>query len=153
MFWGGYKRSFLQPSDFAEPQPFQGKKKGADGGVDGIKFFRDLDKKDVRKIVVSVKSGGLKADDVRALMSVREREGAEIALFLSLEPPTKGMIKDAASAGFYESPNGKKFARVQLLTMADLLEGKARAEHPDYEPDLNFKKAKEEAGGKQQTFL
>ena len=136
-----------------DAQPFQGKKKGADGGVDGIKFFRDLDKKDVRKIVVSVKGGGLKADDVRALMSVREREGVEIALFLSLEPPTKGMIKDAASAGFYESPNGKKFARVQLLTIADLLEGKARAEHPDYEPDLNFKKAKEEAGGKQQTFL
>ena len=137
-----------------DAQPFQGKKKGADGGVDGIKFFRDLDKKDVRKIVVSVKAGeNLKADDVRSLMAVREREGAEIALFLSLEKPTKGMVKDAASAGLYESPNGKKFPRVQLLTIEDLLSGKARAEHPDYEPDLNFKKAKEEAHGKQQPLL
>ena len=90
-----------------------------------------MDKHGSRKIVVSVKSGGLKADDVRALNHVREREGAEIALFISLEAPTRGMIGDAASAGFYESPNGKKFPRVQLLTIGDLLEGKARAEHPD----------------------
>jgi hypothetical protein len=29
----------------------------ADTGVYGVKFFLDLDRKDVRKIVVSVKSG------------------------------------------------------------------------------------------------
>ena len=136
-----------------EAQPFQGRKKGANGGVDGLKFFRDLDKKDVHKIVVGVKGRGLKADDVRSICHVRKRESAEIALFLSLEPPTKGMVKDAASAGFYESPNGKKYARVQLLTIADLLEGKARAEHPDYEPDLNFKKAREESHGQQKELL
>ena len=122
--------------------------------MDGIKFFRDLDKKDVRKIVVSVKGGeNLKAEDVRAIMAVRERKGAEIALFLSLEEPTRGMKSDAASAGFYESPNGKKFPRVQLLTIGDLLEGKARAEHPDYEPDLNFMKAKQEKSGEQTRLL
>jgi len=38
---------------------------------------------------------------------MRARAGAEIALFISLDEPTKGMIKDAASAGFYESPNQK----------------------------------------------
>lgn len=137
-----------------EAQPFQGKKKGADTGIDGVKFFRDLDKHDVRKIVVSVKGGEhLKADDVRSLMAVREREAADIGIFISLEEPTKGMVKDAATAGFYESPNGKKFPRVQLLTIGDLLEGKARAEHPDYEPDLNFKKAKQEAHGHQKELL
>ncbi len=68
-------------------------------------------------------------------------------------PRPKAWWKDAASAGFYESPNGKKYARVQLLTIADLLEGKARAEHPDYEPDLNFKKAKQEAEGEQKILL
>ena len=119
--------------------------------MDGIKFFRDLDKKDVRKLVVIVKGGeNLKADDIRSLMAVREREGAEIAVFLSLEEPSRGMKGDAASAGFYESPNGKKFPRVQLLTIGDLLEGRARAEHPDYEPDLNFKKARQEKSGEQQ---
>src|SRR5205823_5464686 len=92
-----------------EAQPFQGKKKGADTGIDGIKYFRDLDRKEARKIVVSVKGGGLKADDVRALNHVREREGAEIALFIALETPTPGMVKDAASAGLYTSMAGKKF--------------------------------------------
>ena len=68
-----------------EAQPFQGKKKGADTGIDGLKFFRDLDRKEVHKIVVSVKGGGIKPDDVRALNHVREREQADIALFISLE--------------------------------------------------------------------
>ena len=49
-----------------EALPFQGKKKGADTGIDGVKFFRDLDRKEVRKIVVSVKGGGIKPDDVSA---------------------------------------------------------------------------------------
>lgn len=155
-----------------DAQPFQGKKKGADTGIDGLKFFRDLPSPGplpvgrgeggrrpgeglgLHKIVVSVKGGeNLKADDIRSLMAVREREGAEIGVFISLEEPTRGMVKDAASAGFYESPNGKKFPRVQLLTIGDLVEGKARAEHPDYEPDLNFKKAKQEASGKQTNLL
>jgi DNA modification methylase len=137
-----------------EAQPFQGKKKGADGGVDGLKFFRDVDGKDARKIVVSVKGGGLKADDVRALNHVREREGAEIGLLISLEEPTKGMIADAASAGLYESAAGKKYPRIQLLTIEGLLNKTQRAEHPDYEPDLNFKKAKAEQhdGGQKVLF-
>ncbi len=67
--------------------------------------------------MVSLKGGGVKADDVRALNHVRECEGAEIALFISLDKPTKGMTADAASAGLYESANGRKFPRVQLLTI------------------------------------
>jgi hypothetical protein len=136
-----------------DAQPFQGKKKGADKGIDGVKFFRDVDQKDVHKIIVNVKGGGLKADDVRALNHVREREGAEIGLFITLEEPTKGMIKDAASAGFYESPNGKKYARIQTLDISGLLEGTQRAEHPDYEPNLNFAKAKAEPLGEQKPLL
>lgn len=133
-----------------EAQPFQGKKKGPDGGIDGLKFFRDIDQKEVRKIVVSVKGGGIKADDVRALNHVREREGADIGLFITLEEPTHGMASDAASAGFYESPNGKKYPRLQLLTIDGLLNKTHRAEHPDYEPDLNFKSPKREVISKQE---
>ncbi len=62
------------------------------------------------------------------------------------------MVKDSASAGFYESAAGKKFARVQLLTIEGLLDGTERAEHPDYEPNLNFKKAKAETTGDQRVF-
>jgi len=102
---------------------------------------------------VSVKGGGLKADDIRSLMAVREREGAEIALFISLEEPTRGMIADAASAGFYESATGKKYPRVQLLTINGLLSGQHRAEHPDQSPDLNFKKAKAESNAAQKDLI
>ena len=63
------------------------------------------------------------------------------------------MVADAASAGFYESANGRKFPRVQLLTIEGLLAGKQRAEHPDYLPDINFKKAKTEATGEQKKLL
>jgi hypothetical protein len=89
----------------------------------------------VRKIVVSANGGGIKPDDVRALNHVREREKAEIALFISVEQRTPVMVKDAALVGFYESPNGKKYPRVQLLTIEGLPDNTQRAEHPDYEPD------------------
>ena len=161
-----------------EAQPFQGKKKGADCGIDGLKFFGDFPvagradlpvsrgegeaaqqrrptsaQASIHKIVVSVKGGGnLKADDIRSLMAVRERESAEIALFISLEEPTRGMIADAASAGFYESATGKKYPRVQLLTIEGLLSSKQRAEHPDHAPDLNFKKAKAESNAAQKEL-
>ena len=118
---------------------------------------------------VSVKGGGIKADDrgggrdswklvdgraVRALNHAREREKAEIALFISLEKPTAAMTKDASSAGFYSWLDGKrKSPRIQLLTIEGLLSGHQRPEHPDYEPDLNFKKAKTEAHGEQPELL
>ena len=136
-----------------EANPAQNKKKGADGGVDGIKFFRDLDQKDAHKVVVSVKSGKLKPDDIRALMAVRTKEQAEVALLITLDEPSTKMTADAASAGFYKSVAGKNYARVQILSVAGLLAGTQRAEHPDYEPDLNFKKAKAEDAEEQKQLL
>jgi site-specific DNA-methyltransferase (adenine-specific) len=137
-----------------DAQPYQGKKKGADTGIDGLKFFHDVDSKQAQKIVISVKGGGLKADDVRALNHVRDREKAEIALFISLSEPTQGMRADAAaSSGLYTSANGKKYPRVQLLTINGLLSGAERASHPDYAPNVNFKKAKPENMDTQGTLL
>jgi hypothetical protein len=68
----------------------------------------------------------------------------------TVKEPTDGMKADAASAGFYESPNGRKYPRIQLLTIEGLLNKTQRAEHPDYEPDLNFKKPKSEPSSKQE---
>jgi hypothetical protein len=48
------------------------------------------------------------------------------------------------SLGLFGSPNGKKYPRV--LTIAGLLDNTQHAEHPDYDPDLNFRKAKVEKG-------
>ncbi|MEO7723500.1 MAG: restriction endonuclease [Chthoniobacterales bacterium] len=101
-------KSTAQPFRGCEAQPFQGKKKGADTGIDGVKFFRDLDRKEVRKIVVSVKGGGIKPDDVRALNHVREREKAEIALFISLDKPTSAMVKRCRVSRILRKPRRKE---------------------------------------------
>ena len=129
-----------------EAQPYQNKKKGADGGIDGLRFFYDVADDDPHKIVVSVKGGaGLKADDVRALNHVRTREGADIALLVSLAEPTAKMKADAASAGLYEANKGKvPCPRVQLLTVGGLLAGTERPKVVDYTPDVNFNRARRE---------
>ncbi len=49
------------------------------------------------------------------------------------------MRKEAASAGFYESPWGKH-PRLQLLTVGELLEGK-EIDRPRSRADATFKKA------------
>jgi hypothetical protein len=46
-----------------------------------------------------------------------------------LQPPTKDMTKEAVSAGFYQSQWGN-FPRLQILTIEDLLTGKATALYP-----------------------
>ncbi len=128
-------------------QPYQGKKKGADSGVDGLIFFQD-DQSGAKKIVVSVKGGeSVHVGMIRDLKGVREREKAEIGLFVTLAEPSKQMRAEAASAGFYQPVHfpGKSCPRIQLLTIDGLLSGMERPEYPDLAYGvLTFKKAPEE---------
>lgn len=125
-------------------QPYQGKKKGADGGTDGIIFFQD-DEKGAKKIIVSVKGGETVTRTMIAdLKNTVEREKAEIGLFVTLAEATKPMIAEAASAGFYASPRMGDFPKIQILTIAELLAGK-KPLYPDFSRGgLSFKKAKVE---------
>jgi site-specific DNA-methyltransferase (adenine-specific) len=128
-------------------QPYQGKKKGADGGIDGLIFFLD-DTKEHRKIVVSVKGGdNVSVAMVRDLIGVLEREEAEIGLFITLSQPTRPMITEAVKAGYYTSTvTGKDFRKLQILTIAGLLSGNEKAEYPDLARGATtFKKARVEA--------
>ena len=76
-----------------------------------------------------------------------------MASFIFLAEPPRGMVEDAASAGFYESATGKKYPRIQLLTIEGLLNHTQRAEHPDVATDLNFKKAKAESNAAQKELI
>ncbi len=77
---------------------------------------------------------------VRDLRGVLDREKAAIGVLISLEPPTKPMEKEAAEAGFYESPHlEEKFPRIQILTIAQLLVGEQVA-YPRW-LDATFKQA------------
>ena len=114
-------------------------KKGADRGIDGRLYFHDEGKGGkTKQIIFSVKAGKVTVSHIRDLVGVISRETAEIGAFLSLEPPTSPMRREAASAGFYESPWGKH-PRIQLLTIEDLLGGKS-IDYPQA-TDVTFKKA------------
>ena len=81
------------------------------------------------------------ATHVRDLRGVIEREKAEIGVLISMEPPTKPMLKEAAEAGLYQVPGLRdKYPRLQILSIAELLEGK-RVEFPRFASDATFKRA------------
>jgi site-specific DNA-methyltransferase (adenine-specific) len=125
-----------------EAQPFKGGRKGADGGVDGYLYFKP-DGKTTEKAVVSVKGGAnVGVSMVRDLIATVEREGAKIGVFLTLEEPTTRMRTEATAAGFYESPLHGKFAKIQILTIEDILNGSKP--HLPWIDSSVFRKAKRE---------
>jgi site-specific DNA-methyltransferase (adenine-specific) len=125
-----------------EAQPFAGKKKGADGGVDGLIYFKS-GPKTTERAVVSVKGGDhVGVPMIRDLKGVLEREKAPIGVFLTLALPTKPMESEAASAGFYEL-GGRKYPRLQIITIEDALKGKKPA-IPLVDTGAAFKKAVKE---------
>jgi site-specific DNA-methyltransferase (adenine-specific) len=105
--------------------PFGGKKKGADGGIDGIIYFKP-DGKRTEKAIVSVKGGkNVSVNMIRDLHSAMEREKAPIGVFISAAMPTRPMEAEAAAVGVIESEvTGRKHARLQILTLAELFQGK-----------------------------
>jgi len=134
-------------------QPFQGKKKGSDGGIDGLIFFQD-DNSGAKKIIVSVKGGEhVSVTMVKDLIATVEREKAAIGIFITLAEPTKPMITEAVSTGFYESPKGN-VPKIQILTIDDLLSGKEKPQYFDMSSGVyNFKKAKVEKQKAEQKKL
>jgi DNA modification methylase len=115
-------------------------KKGADRGIDGRLYFHDDDSGKSKQIIFSVKAGGVSVPQIRDLMGVLTREKAEIGVFLCFEEPTKPMKKEAAEAGFYRSSDGSTYARLQILTIQQILDGK-QPNYPAHRRDATFKKA------------
>lgn len=107
-----------------EAVPFGDKKKGADGGIDGHIYFKP-DGKVTEKVIVSVKGGAnVGVAMVKDLAQTVTTNNAKIGLFLTLAPPTKPMIAEAAKAGFYTPPHHPPVPKVQIITIADLFAGK-----------------------------
>jgi site-specific DNA-methyltransferase (adenine-specific) len=128
-------------------QPWQDKKKGADRGIDGIIYFQD-EKGIPKKIIVSVKGGeSVGRAMIADLKNSVEREKAQIGLFVTLAAPTREMVKEALTAGFYESPNFKsgEYPKIQILTIEGLLKGTQRPRYPDLSQGAyTFKRATQE---------
>lgn len=116
-------------------------KKGADQGIDGRLFFHD-DASGTKQVIISVKGGRhIGPRDVRELGHVREREGAAIGTLVTLHPPTRRMRTEAADAGKYVSPWGTTHDRLQIWTVAELLEGGSIDYPAQRQTNVTFKRA------------
>lgn len=119
-------------------------RKGADRGIDGNIYFHDDPHGKTKRIILSVKAGAnVAVSMVRDLVGTVVREKADLGALLTFTKPTRPMREEAASAGFYTSPMGGKHPRVQILTIAELLDGKG-IDYPSrsQRADLTFKKAR-----------
>ncbi len=121
------------------------KKKGRDGGIDGELYFHEKDGGKTRRVILSVKSGKTGVHHVRELRGVIEDEGAEIGVLITMRKPTRSMRELAAGAGFYRSGSEGvgtwgKHPRIQILTIAELLDGK-RINKPPRTGELTFRRA------------
>ena len=136
-------------TSLVEAQPFGGKKKGADGGIDGLIYFKS-DARTTERAIVSVKGGAVSVPMVRDLKGVLDREKAPIGVFLTLLPPTRPMEAEAASAGFYEL-EGRKYPRLQIITIEQALHG-AKPAIPHIDTGAAFKRAGREETSVQPTL-
>ena len=109
---------------FTSNKAIVSEKKGADGGIDGTLFFM-IDNETNGRAVIQTKSGKVSRNQIATLNSDRQREGAEVAFFITLEPPTKPMIDEARAIGEYRHPSFERtFPRVQIVTVEEIIEGK-----------------------------
>jgi len=82
---------------------------------------------------------------IRDLKGVLDREKAAIGILISMEQPTKPMLTEAVTSGFYESATwGQKYPKMQLLTVAELLAGKKVEMPPIKQVSVTFKTAPKE---------
>lgn len=131
--------------------PFGGKKKGADGGIDGIIYFKP-DGKRTEKALVSVKGGGnVSVNMIRDLHSAMEREKAPIGVFITSALPTRPMETEAAAVGRFEDEWGRTYPRLQIITLAELFQGK-KPDIPFVDP-ASVKRAKREDTSQQGSLL
>jgi DNA modification methylase len=134
-----------------DARPYGGKKKGADGGIDGILFFRS-DKDKTEKALISVKGGdNVGVGMVRDLIAVVEREKAAVGVLISLTLPTRAMEREAAAAGLFEGPF-ESVPKIQIVTLAELFQG-IRPRIPRIDAAATFRTATRESDSAQGRLL
>ena len=140
-------------------RPYKGKKKGADEGVDGVIYYEDVDPENpkktlTQKIVVQVKSGKVSVRDIRELKSVVETQDAVIGVFITLNPPTQPMVKEAATAGRFQwlHVTHTTYPKIQIRTIEELLAG-GGIEYPQTPIDVTFRRAERAALQNQQLEI
>lgn len=88
-------------------------------------------KNESEKVVFQVKSGGVQRGDIAKLNSDMQREGASMAVLLTLQEPTQPMRDEAAKTGMYHhSLMGRSMRRIQIATVREIIEQGKRLDLP-----------------------
>lgn len=118
-------------------QPGNLSKKGADRGIDGNIYFGKTS-----RAIVSVKAGdNVGVTMIRDLVGTVQRERAEIGIFLTLTPPKKTMVTEAAAAGQFTLDGFDPVPKIRIVTIEDTLALRDRAARLPARRDDTFKKA------------
>jgi site-specific DNA-methyltransferase (adenine-specific) len=130
-------------------QPGNLGKKGADRGIDGNLYFGKT-----HRAIVSVKAGeNVSVQMIRDLRGTIEREKAEIGVLLTLTPPTRPMVTEAAAAGMFEMEDFAPVPRLQIVTIEQALALRDRAVKLPARRDDAFKRAAREEAPERQGRL
>ena len=94
-----------------------GERKGSDRGVDAEVFFR-RSSTEYGRAIVSVKGGDhVSPSMIRDLAGTRQREGADMGIFICLAEPTREMKSTAAAYGTFDGA----YPRIGIVTIDELL--------------------------------
>lgn len=136
-------------------QNYREHRKGADSGIDGVIYFRNVGESGTGRVIVSVKGGdNVGPDMVRALAGTLERERAELGLLVTLAEPSASMKREAAALGLHKTAHGK-FPKLQIATVEDLLDNKRPLLPPRYEvndDELILRRGRRKPGDPQLDF-
>jgi DNA modification methylase len=99
---------------------FSNNKHSGDQGVDGRIYFET--QQGLKNMVISVKGGHVNPAHVRELVGTLAHQTAtQLAGFICMEKPTKGMVQEAAKGGMF-TYQGVQYPRVQIRTVEELLD-------------------------------
>jgi site-specific DNA-methyltransferase (adenine-specific) len=105
-------------------------KKGADAGIDAVAYFM-AGRDDNAKVIFQVKSGAVSRGNIATLRGDMAREGAELAVFITLEEPTRPMVNEAKGAGeYHHATMGRSYDRISIVTVREIVADGARLEIP-----------------------
>ncbi|MFK4022351.1 DNA methyltransferase [Streptomyces albogriseolus] len=100
-------------------------KQVGDKGIDGVIRILLDNKGASDRVLVSVKGGTTNPGHVRDLIGTVASQNAAMGVFISMKQPTKAMIEAANHSGVYTHPgDGKRYPKVQLVTVEELIAGK-----------------------------
>ena len=133
-------------------RPVDQKKKGADRGIDGVKYINitpSSRRATMVKMVVQVKSGKVGVKDIREFRTVVDNAEAQMGAFLTLNNPTGPMVREALAAGHYTPKviGTAQYPKIQILTIEELLNGKTL--HAPLHEDMTYRRAERVESQKQ----